>query len=61
MTNIQASFAPQRPELTARYLVESSVAIKKVEKTLAGEQSSTTFIVLLNDTHPLKAAPRHTA
>jgi ribulose-bisphosphate carboxylase large chain len=49
---------PSRPEFTARYFVESSVASDKVAQVIAGEQSSGTFLALAGETEALKARSR---
>ncbi|MES2785677.1 MAG: ribulose-bisphosphate carboxylase large subunit family protein [Pseudomonadota bacterium] len=47
-----------RPEFTARYFVESSIAIEKAAETIAGEQSSGTFMALPGETDELKQRSR---
>ena len=47
-----------RPEFTARYFVESSIPIEKVAETIAGEQSSGTFMALPGETDELKQRSR---
>ncbi len=47
-----------RSEFTARYFVESSIPIKKVAETIAGEQSSGTFMALPGETDELKQRSR---
>src|SRR4029450_3855918 len=47
-----------RPEFTARYFVESSVASEKIAQVIAGEQSSGTFLSLPGETHELKERSR---
>ena len=49
---------PNRAEFTARYFVETSVAIEKAAETIAGEQSSGTFMALPGETDALKARSR---
>ncbi|MEY4500011.1 MAG: hypothetical protein RL319_999, partial [Actinomycetota bacterium] len=48
----------QRPEFTARYFVESSMPMEKVAETIAGEQSSGTFMTLPGETDELKQRSR---
>lgn len=48
----------QRPEFTARYFVESSIPAEKVAETIAGEQSSGTFMPLPGETDVLKQRSR---
>lgn len=48
----------QRPEFTARYFVESSVPTEQVAETIAGEQSSGTFMPLPGETDELKQRSR---
>lgn len=52
------STSSPRPEFTARYFVESSAAIEKVAETIAGEQSSGTFMSLPGETDELKQRAR---
>ena len=47
-----------RPEFTARYFVESSVASEKIAQVIAGEQSSGTFLALPGETDELKERSR---
>lgn len=47
-----------RAEFTARYFVESSVPSEKVAQTIAGEQSSGTFLALPGETPQLKERSR---
>lgn len=47
-----------RSEFTARYFVESSIPIEKVAETIAGEQSSGTFMTLPGETDELKQRSR---
>ena len=47
-----------RSEFTARYFVESSIPIEKVAETIAGEQSSGTFMALPGETDELKQRSR---
>ncbi|MDE2398730.1 MAG: ribulose 1,5-bisphosphate carboxylase, partial [Burkholderiales bacterium] len=47
-----------RPEFTARYFVESSVASEKIAQVIAGEQSSGTFLSLPGETDALKERSR---
>jgi len=47
-----------RPEFTARYFVESSVASEKIAQVIAGEQSSGTFLSLPGETGELKERSR---
>jgi ribulose-bisphosphate carboxylase large chain len=47
-----------RPEFTARYFVESSVASEKIAQVIAGEQSSGTFLSLPGETDELKERSR---
>ncbi|MDE2456893.1 MAG: ribulose 1,5-bisphosphate carboxylase, partial [Burkholderiales bacterium] len=47
-----------RPEFTARYFVESSVASEKIAQVIAGEQSSGTFLSLPGETEGLKDRSR---
>jgi ribulose-bisphosphate carboxylase large chain len=47
-----------RPEFTARYFVESSVASEKIALVIAGEQSSGTFLSLPGETDELKERSR---
>ena len=47
-----------RPEFTARYFVESSVPMEKAAETIAGEQSSGTFMSLPGETDELKHRAR---
>ena len=47
-----------RPEFTARYFVESSVASEKIAQVIAGEQSSGTFLSLPGETTELKERSR---
>jgi ribulose-bisphosphate carboxylase large chain len=47
-----------RSEFTARYFVESSVPIGRVAETIAGEQSSGTFMTLPGETDELKQRSR---
>ena len=47
-----------RPEFTARYFVESSVASEKIAQVIAGEQSSGTFLSLPGETIELKERSR---
>lgn len=54
MSNISRS----RAEFTARYFVESSVPIAKIAETIAGEQSSGTFMALPGETAELKERSR---
>lgn len=48
----------QRSEFTARYFVESSLPIERVAETIAGEQSSGTFMALPGETDELKQRSR---
>ncbi len=48
----------QRPEFTARYFVETSESIEKAAETIAGEQSSGTFMALPGETLALKERSR---
>lgn len=48
----------RRAEFTARYLVESPVAIEQVAEVIAGEQSSGTFLALPGETEELKERSR---
>ena len=48
----------KRSEFTARYLVESSMPIERVADTIAGEQSSGTFMALPGETDELKQRSR---
>lgn len=48
-----SSHAP-RPEFTATYFVETSVPIEQAAETIAGEQSSGTFMALPGETDDLK-------
>jgi ribulose-bisphosphate carboxylase large chain len=50
--------SPPRPEFTARYFVESSVASDKIAQVIAGEQSSGTFLSLPGETDELKERSR---
>jgi ribulose-bisphosphate carboxylase large chain len=47
-----------RPEFTARYFVESSMPMERVAETIAGEQSSGTFMALPGETDELKQRSR---
>lgn len=47
-----------RADFTARYLVESPVAIERVAEVIAGEQSSGTFLALPGETDELKERSR---
>lgn len=47
-----------RSEFTARYFVESSIPIERVAETIAGEQSSGTFMALPGETDELKQRSR---
>lgn len=47
-----------RPEFTARYFVESSVSMEQAAETIAGEQSSGTFLSLPGETDELKQRSR---
>ncbi len=47
-----------RPEFTARYFVESAFPIAQVAETIAGEQSSGTFMALPGETDELKERSR---
>ncbi len=47
-----------RPEFTARYFVESAIPIEQVAETIAGEQSSGTFMALPGETDELKQRSR---
>jgi ribulose-bisphosphate carboxylase large chain len=47
-----------RSEFTVRYFVESSVPIEKAAETIAGEQSSGTFMALPGETDELKQRSR---
>jgi len=58
MENIQASPSTPRREFTAHYFVETSIAVEKAAETIAGEQSSGTFIVLPNETQELRERSR---
>ncbi|HUD34440.1 MAG TPA: RuBisCO large subunit C-terminal-like domain-containing protein, partial [Variovorax sp.] len=49
---------PPRPEFTAKYFVETSVPIEKAAETIAGEQSSGTFMSLPGETDALKQRSR---
>ena len=49
---------PPRPEFTAKYFVETSVPIEKAAETIAGEQSSGTFMSLPGETDELKQRSR---
>ena len=49
---------PPRAEFLARYFVESSVPSEKVAQTIAGEQSSGTFLALPGETQALKERSR---
>ena len=48
----------QRSEFKARYFVESSIPMEKVAETIAGEQSSGTFMTLPGETDELKQRSR---
>ena len=52
------SASAARPEFTARYFVESSVPIDQVAETIAGEQSSGTFLPLPGETEELRHRSR---
>jgi ribulose-bisphosphate carboxylase large chain len=52
------SAKPARREFTARYVVESSVPMERAAETIAGEQSSGTFLPLPGETDELKARSR---
>jgi ribulose-bisphosphate carboxylase large chain len=52
------SSSPSRPEFVARYLVESPEPIARVAETIAGEQSSGTFLAIAGETAALKARSR---
>ena len=58
MTDISPLTTPKRAEFTARYFVETPVAIEKAAETIAGEQSSGTFMALPGETEALKARSR---
>ncbi len=47
-----------RSEFTARYFVESAIPIERVAETIAGEQSSGTFMALPGETDELKQRSR---
>lgn len=47
-----------RSEFTARYFVESSIPMERVADTIAGEQSSGTFMTLPGETDELKQRSR---
>jgi len=47
-----------RPEFTARYFVESSIPADQIAETIAGEQSSGTFMPLPGETDELKQRSR---
>ena len=47
-----------RPEFTARYFVESSIPMEQAAETIAGEQSSGTFMPLPGETDELKQRSR---
>lgn len=47
-----------RPEFTARYFVEASIPIERAAETIAGEQSSGTFMALPGETDELKQRSR---
>lgn len=47
-----------RPEFTAKYFVETSVAAEKIAQVIAGEQSSGTFLSLPGETDELKERSR---
>ncbi len=50
--------SPHRPEFTARYFVESSIPMERAAETIAGEQSSGTFMTLPGETDELKRRSR---
>lgn len=52
------SSSPNRPEFTARYMVESFEPLDKVAEIIAGEQSSGTFMSLPGETTELKERAR---
>lgn len=49
-----------REEITARYLIETPLAVGKVAEVIAGEQSSGTFVKVGTETDAMRAQFRAT-